>query len=318
MKRNYPILFAFVISVIVFSCNSSGNRDVNTDSTNTKTDIGSAEGAEFEKIKKLSIEICKDAQGLGNFLVLKDDVLTMKKDFVNIYKIDGLGKYVNAVPDSFLLDACAVSDIASYLLKNKNNGIRIFMSCELAADNASYPNQQYKNKAGIFIFPTKYDSTITDTNKSMNVTDKNSTLHEQACASQSPYIKAWVGAAERKIAKFDSLYRKNPVGNETTSKKDAFSQAVWIDSCVVFTLDRILKQFSSTHGGICIHLGAYKTLDPRRPSRIYPTQSTMLIAITKKDGKNTSDWDIIDRYIKLKMFAPGAFNHGELCPKLCD
>lgn len=318
MKRNYRILFAFVISVILFSCNGSSNKDANIDSTHTTTNVDTVGETDFEKLDKLSIEICKDAQGLANFFVLKDDVLDMKKDFVNIYKQDGSGKYVEAVPDSFLLDACTISDIATYLLKNKNDGIRIFMNCELVADNTSYPNQQYKNKAGIFIFPTIYDSNISDPNKSKHITDKNSTLHEQACAVKSPYIKAWTSDVENKIAKFDNLYRKNPIGSETSIKKDAFSQAVWIDSCVIFTLDRILKKFSLTHDGICIHLGAYKKIDPKRPSQKYDTQSTMIIAITIKDVNHTSDWDIIDKYMKLKMFAPGAFNHGELCPKICD
>jgi len=190
------------------------------------------------------------------------------------------------------------------------------MGCELNPDGSIAG--PYKNKAGIFIFPTDYDGSLVFP-KSKNVTDKASTLHQQGCLASSPYFKAYAGDTENKIKKFDDLYRKNPMTGEAAATKDALSQAVWVDSCVVFALDRIVKAFGKTHDGAYIMLGAYKTMDPAtRPSQKYDTQSTMLIVITKKDGSHTPDWDIIDRYISTKAIAPGSFNHGELCPKVCD
>ena len=109
-------------------------------------------------------------------------------------------------------------------------------------------------------------------------------------------------------------------------KKENFSQAIWVDACVVSIIAKLLLLPNAHLDGVNINLAAYSVLDPvKRPSQIYPDQSTVILVPTNlKGGKHENNWNIVDclsQYIKSKFHGvapPGGFNHGELCPQNCN
>ena len=320
MKKHihqYAILF---FSVLLLSCNGGREKTAEETAQATTTD-NKAVVYDFTKDEIKAVEICKDAGGLGNFLVLKNDALDMMRNFDFFYKEDPTVYPVDALLNTYWLNPLEVSDIAQYLKDKGNNGIRIYMACSLTADEVTYKNRAYQNESTIFLFPTtKANPPYGDPNKSDNITDKNSTLHEKTYASKCAFIRSFA-AAKPLIDKFDELYRHNPIMGEKEEKKLALSSSVWVDSCVIFTLDRMLKKYSGLLDGASILMGAYSKKNPKCPSMQYDTQSTALLVPTSRGGAHQPNWEIIDQYTRALMKAfnePGGFNHGELCPQKCD
>jgi len=325
MKKSFKFSFDIIFCIYLFSCNGNNNNNANIDSVSSKandsahlnvnvTKPGSGDSLDLNIFK-----ICEKAGGLANFLVLESDARTMMDDFDIIYKGNTAVKPVDALRNQYFLTTNEISEMAAYLKSHTNDGVKIYMGSELDADNTAYPGQKYQNKTTAFIFPTNFDNTKIDP-QSKHVRDVNSTLHLGKYTSRCEFIKEF-STVQLKINKFDEIYRKNPKPGETTIK-DALSSSVWIDSCVIYALDKIIQDHLDKLDGALIRLAAYKTIDHSHcPSQKYPTQSTILIIPTNKDD-HLPNYKIIDYYTLaflagFKKAPPGAFNHGELCPNLC-
>ena len=109
-------------------------------------------------------------------------------------------------------------------------------------------------------------------------------------------------------------------------QKDFFSKSIWIDSCVVFTLAKLLKLPNANSDGINMNLAAYDNYEPIHvPSMLYSNQSTvLLVPSTLAGGRHINNWAIVnclfERFKKLYIASPppGGLNHGELCPQVCN
>jgi len=320
MKKFLLYYAAFLFFILLYSCN--GDQAKNQEKSG---DSGSNDSKlvlhPFDKDDTAFFKICDSAGGLANFLVLKQEALKMMGDFDYIYKEDRAVYPVNALLNNYWLNAREISDIAQYLKQaNKYDGVRIYMACALDPDEVTYKNQAYQNECTVFIFPTiKRNPPLGNPLKTDHQTDQNSQLHTMPYASKCRYIKEF-NVALPFITKFDELYRKNPMMGEKPQKKDALSKSVWVDSCVIYALDRILTAYSAELDGANIILGAYSKKNPKCPSQLYPTQSTILLVPTNRGGAHQPNWDIIDLYTKRvqKIFGAGGFNHGELCPQQCE
>ncbi len=300
MKKKSLTACILLLTILIIGCNDGSDRDNKT--INSKD----SSTTEFSWINIDSTTFCQNAGGLANFYVTTKNAITMMHDFDSLYKHSG-GTPVDALLNSYWIDSCVVSEMAAYLRAHGNDGIRIYMACDTVSNPAGYPGQAFSNKSNIFIFPTNFENT-TDPNKSTHQTDRKSTLHQQACVSTFGYFKDYA-IAEPMINKFTQVYRVS---------KAALSISVWVDSCVIYGLDALLKA-NPGHDGAFIKLGAYNTMVT--PSQFYPQQSTILVLPSKdSSGVHVPDWHLIDNitmYFKAKGLA-GALNHGELCPQICD
>lgn len=325
MKKYILQLVVCITTAAIFSCNGgnkSNNPPDNTDKAASDTPAITKFNVEW--FNKDNVKICEEAGGLANFFVPRQEGSDMMTDFNSIYRVLN-GKTIEALENSYWLSACQIAEMITYLDKEKNDGIRIYMACSLNADPVRYKDQEYQNKTNIFIFPTKFDNTIPPAgSKSQHVTYEASKLHLETCAATSDYFKDYTSVAKPMIQKFESLYRLNPKPGEDPNKKDALSLSVWIDKCVIRGLHELLKANPLTNDGAFINLGAYKTKIPTRTRfQKHDKQSTMLIIPTKPNGAgHLPDWSLLEQAEKaFKQFAPpppGGFNHGELCPQVCN
>jgi hypothetical protein len=317
MKKYILAVSCFLTLTCIFSCN---NDEKKTDEKEAVPVANAGEISEynFDWINDLSATaICDSAGGAGNFLVSKTLGDSMINHFDTIYRLqdDHITK-VRAFDSSYWIDACTVAAIAKFLKdSNRHDGIRIYFGCSLTADPV-YGSNQYKKKTTLFIFPTKKRAAT-----SPDMSEHGNELIQipvSGCTPGSSYLKA-PGNANPEIDAFNITYRKS--SGPVKFQKDSLSQAVWIDSCVIYFIDNLLKNNSSIVDGINIRTAAYfENFAKPIKGRWKKNQSTIIIVPSSlREGKHEDNWDIITALkTKKKKQLAGAFNHGELCPKACD
>lgn len=306
--KNFAIGCSILIGMSLISCNGEQGK--------TTTDSASADTAaayNLESFDNAFVNVCLDATGLANFIVDEPEGKDMITNFSGIYLKDDAGNAIRTIDPITWLDAKTISAILKYLRENNNDGVRIFMGSEPNPDS-QYGSDQYKHKVKVLIIPTVHKAS-TDPTKTEHLTDLKSTLDQ---VLSHPNIESYTSTITKKN-KFDEIYRKKP--GTGLALKDSLSQSVWIDTCVLVAIHKLINITSANLDGVNINLAAYKTKDPKRPSQLYANQSTMLLIPTKPSTSGNgheNDWDAIDRLKTKIKIVPGALNHGELCPQKCD
>jgi hypothetical protein len=229
--------------------------------------------------------------GIGNFIIDPAEARDMIGDFKKIF----VGSS-SSVITTFWVDKCSVISLAAFLSKETaRDGAWITSACAETADNATT----------IFIVPTR------STGK--NHPEEWDTFKPAPdCAKECADYFTFKAQAEKRIAKFESVYREN-------GKKDSLTSKVWVDKCVFKSIVALFTQYSYLDG-INIEMAAYDKMMPGI-GQIKPIQSTIVIVPTKPGagGKHENDWDTQQKLYTLsqQQAAPPAYNHGQLCPSLC-
>lgn len=272
------------------------------------------------------IDICEKAGGIANLVIDESEALLMKARFINDYRRDDSKNPINAMDSIYWIDKQVWFDIAKYLATTLDSsgkpvfdGIRIYMSCDLVPD--TFPGQQYVHKSGVYIFPTTYQYT-----PDLKQTDHKDSLVKITLSGgkTSPYIQD-SSFANPRIRKFNEIYRR--MSMPVSKQKDNFSKSMWIDSCVVSTMAKLLRLPNAQLDGVNLNLAAYLKFEPKKvPSMLYANQSTILLVPSSfARGNHINNWTIInclnDKITPLKYPPPpppGGLNHGELCPQVCN
>jgi hypothetical protein len=132
----------------------------------------------------------------------------------------------------------------------------------------------------------------------------------------------------RRIERFRKNYRgETPGGGDPTAKIKHLSRAVWISKCVIDALCYFLQDPSNGLDGIHIYNAAYSRL-MNVEGQEYPNQSTYIIVVTKPDnaGYHRDDWSVLKDnkyealYSEINAYEGdgGGYNHGQLCPNICQ
>ena len=269
-----------------------------------------------------NIDLCENVGGSGNLIIKKSIALQMIGNFVSKFKTEA-GMDIRAFKPVYWLDKCAIQDIAAFLktnvdslTKKKLDGIRIFIACE-TKDNPIYGSDPYKRTTTINIFPTYFEQL--GAGKSEHKTSKQKIILTGTC--NSLFLKDY-GVAELQNKEFKNLYRKEG----TPQLKDNLSESIWIDACVLYTLDKLCKLPKANIDGVNVNMAAYdKTISLPKPvpGKFSDIQTTVILVPTHLvNGVNENYWEIIDcLYIKAEevgLLPSGGFNHGELCPQKCE
>ena len=314
MKKNLLLIFCTLLIVCILSCNGDEKEQDGKKTVSTTAKISTYN---FDWIDKRSDNICESHGGAGNFIIGSTLSDSMINHFDSIYRMqDDHQTKVRAFDSSYWIDACTVSAIAKFLkTSTKHDGIRIYFGCSLKPD-LSYNSDQYKQKTTLFIFPTQPQ---TSTNSDMSEHgDDLIQIPTSGCAIKSNYLKP-PGNANSEIEAFNKTYRKSTT--LARLQKDSLSQAIWIDSCVIYFIDNLLKSNNGIVDGINIRTAAYfENFNKPVKGRWKKNQSTIIIVPSSLDhGRHIDNWDIIDALIaQKKRRLSGALNHGELCPQVCN
>ncbi|HMJ46125.1 MAG TPA: hypothetical protein VK498_02285 [Ferruginibacter sp.] len=314
MKRYLPLFLVALISILFYSCSNDEKKSEEKETTGVAY-TSTKEKYNFEWFENYWGNSCDYVGGMANFVIRHTLADSMINHYDTIYDKDDADQSINALLNNYWIDSCTIFAISKYLKTTaKYDGIRFSFGCSTIKEPGSYPGQQYQNTSTIFIYPTTISATGHKDSTEIVIPVPNCTT--------SNYIKPYPEASG-KISVFDKIYRKrSKPGNPAL--KDSLSQGVWIDSCVVYFIEKLIRENKDTLDGVNIKLAAYlgnETTSPR--GKFKPHQSTMIIVPTSpaQGDPNThiDNWEIIEILMKKKAKAFSAgLNHGELCPNKCD
>jgi len=323
MKKIHLILAGVLICLYLIACNDGVDNNSSTDSTSHRNTVASNPPDPCEGID--DIDLCKDAGEIGNLVIETSVAQKMMTNFETFFKTEG-GKNIRAFEPVYWLDKCTIESIAEYLrtqtdpvTKKRFDGIRIFIACEIK-DNAYYGTDPYKRRTSINIFPTYYEKAASS-NKSDHKTSKQKISLVGICSSA--YLQDF-SVADPQNKAFKKIYRKEA----TPQLKNNLSESIWIDACIIYTLEKLIKLPNANIDGANVNMAAYdNAIQPTNPvrGRYTDIQSTVLVVPTHLvGGKHEDYWYIVDclfKHAKANGWAPappGGFNHGELCPQVCE
>jgi hypothetical protein len=302
MKKNFLCLLCFSI-LFFYSCKNKEKKE-ETSSSNKST----------QTITNLLN--CGEAGGLGNFLLHPDTATKMIQSFKTNYDKYSGKDDIKALVNEHWMDSCTIFAISKFLKNNEIfDGIRFFFTANTIDDN-NFNQGIYKNQTSLAIL-----ATIGPKNKrNYGHSNQFNLIDYLNCANGANYIKR-INVINSEKFIFDKVYRKNI--NKDTSL--LLSEGVWIDSCVIFAMESLIKDPRNQFDGINIHLAAYIGNETYKPKGMEKSkQSTLIFALTEnKNGAHISNFTFLNDLINLskkenKILGDYKFNHGELCPKICD
>lgn len=318
MKRYFIILTSAILNICLIACNNSDNN-----TGNQKTAISQDSTDRPNPCQGIDdIDLCKDAGGIANIAILSTDAQNMMLNFTNIFKKEA-GADIRAFEPVYWLDKCVINGIADYLhtrtdpgTGKKFDGIRIYMACELT-DNAGYGADPYKRRTSVYIFPT-INEAPTGSRTSNHKTIEQKISLTGTCSSS--YLQDY-SVAQPQYDAFRAIYRKEG----TAQLKDSLSKTIWLDSCVVSTLQKLVNLPNANVDGVNINMASYDaTIQPSTPvsGRFKQIQTTLILVPTHIVGGVREDyWRIVDclfNHVKKMNWFPAGLNHGELCPQVCN
>jgi hypothetical protein len=125
--------------------------------------------------------------------------------------------------------------------------------------------------------------------------------------------------AVRIINQFGKYHRMETTeGNRETAPENyrPLSASIWLHPCKIEAMYDLFTTHGAALDGLMAFSAAYYEDDPRRyqrNDREFEIQSTLIFIPTRK---GVPDWSVVRPEQKWKD--SGGFNHGELCPKICD
>lgn len=308
MKRNYRILFVFVLITTVFSCNQSGSTK-GSESKNGTANISTIAPE----------EALPDCSGAGNFFIPSSEAQKMVQHFCDIYRKDSAGREIIQLLDSVWIDSSIIISLASFLsTPDSHDGVRIYNGAYSVLDTTEHPGQKYPNESTVVLVPT-----IARTNPAPSQSAHQDDFNE--FPMPAGYIRTEFknyNLSNNEVrslkVKFQRLYRLEANENDIDSKRDSLSRSVWFDRCIIIKLAQFLKDPKNQLDGVRIYSAAYNSLnDYARSSQKKSNQSTLLMVVTSVG--HVTNWKFLDnKYMNDNKFKIAAYNHGELCPKICE
>jgi hypothetical protein len=331
MKKIQHFLLPLCLPLLYLAaCNSSGKEE---EKKNTETaEVQPAEAKakfNFDSPDFYKTAFCESAGGMANFIIRPTEADSMKNHFDTIYGIDDQRRYIDAMRKNYFIDSCTLYAIASFLRSSKkHDGIRILFGCEIK-DNPRYGGQQHKRETTLNIWPTKFRANPADPTEPSHDNDTKSIIPTTGCAGKTEFIRSFTDFNQMRAA-FKNTYRKEQV-SDGSRPKDSLSLGVWIDSCVIFYIEQMLKDNQLDLAGIFVRPAAYFTKQANLKSQVYAHQSTFILEpVSVRHGVQQPEYytrpDIINELIKYLdknqklKFMPGGgstLNHSQLCPNQC-
>lgn len=298
LSSYYLFITAFIIPVIM-SCNGSGD-----DNTESKKDSASS-------AKSLQARYAgSNCTGLANiYFVKKQDALDMithfKKEF---HGKAGLPVEMKKFKDSIWIDSSVIKGFSDFLDINIRDydGVRIV--------NVAYAN----DSSGIFLVPT--------TAAGAGHEEKWNAYVPIPGAPTFRNYNTDTGIVNPMSRKFKTLFRRQTDPEIIGSTAfDSLSAKIWLSSCVFHLLADTIQASKGKLDGVKIYFAAYKQVAPNRVLfQKYANQSTIILVPTTPNaawGRHKPDWDAVKTKFKTLNWAapdPGGYNHGELCPQICN
>jgi hypothetical protein len=295
----YLITSVFIISSIT-GCDAPAKKEKRAEEEKSNQD---------NKEPKELAEI--DCKTLGSFFISEADGQRYIQRFKDIYSKSHTNSPDKRFVDSFWVDGCLIRSLKMFLTKNQQyDGVNIYSTF----DKPIFA----RNKVNIVIAPSildpatgskkhlsKYDDAI-DLIYQCNPKDRNFNLGEQE------------SRGDRR--KFEKDIRKERVaGDPSSAELKDLSRGIWFSRCVIDSVSKYLSDPVLNLSGVYLYNAVYDKFIPGTDQES-ENQSTFIIVLTSfEQGKHKPRWDVIQQNPGNKIyFMQGGYNHGQLCPRICD
>lgn len=282
MKKQYLIIFA----MLTISCNHSSTEN------NIPTELKDL--AKNNKVLNLADAASTDCE----YYVPRGSADSM----INKYKTDFAQP---GLKDQYWIEECALMSIKKFLDDNKEyDGVRFFLGKIKKAFNP---------KSTLLVIPTQEAVTPTQTEKHTNCFGINIPI--STCKPSELQMNLTLTEQRNTINSFGKEYRKEAFeGQRKPAGIEELSIGIWISKCKI---DKIASLFTPANklDGLMAVCAAYYADDERRRrgEREFIVQSTFIFVPTR--DKQLA-WDVVPK--PPEKWRNAGFNHGSLCPQICN
>lgn len=286
MKKIIQILITCITLAGSFACtNNTGDNPPDE-----------KKGDTTKKTSQTSVKSAKVETNDCDYYVDSTSADKMIKKFDSDFYKAGLTK-------QFWIEKCVLVSIKTFLDNNQDyDGIRFFLG-----QRTILPA-----KSSLLAVPTMPSPSPTASEKHSNQWGVPVPL---SCAPSQLILNIPVRDAINFTNLFGKTFRyESTEGQRSSAAIDQLSIGVWISRCKINALYEVFKQPSTLDGLMAIS-AAYFTDDQRRAQgeRKYVIQSTLIFVPTER---NVLKWNTVK---PPKEWADsGGYNHGELCPQICN
>jgi hypothetical protein len=274
-------LLSAVYGVALLSCNNSGEKKEAPDTAKIVTEDTASHSMDLK------------CTTIGNFAIDPGVAKGLIDRFSAHYKKPGMDT-------SFWIDSCVISGFQKFLEKNSGyDGVRFY---SMVVGNGA------NRKTDIMMVPTK-PSPGPEKHKA------DWTTPVGVDAKCNPHFKNYNKVFAKEREDFKIMHRREG----TSAVNDSLSSGIWFSACVFDALMVYLGDKEHGLDGIRIYCIGYDKYYPNTGQE-KEYQSSFVIVVTKPVGNGHEDqWHILKNNLKRdKKFNGDGYNHGELCPKICD
>lgn len=247
-----------------------------------------------------------------DYYVDQNTTREMINDFAFRYKKSSSPSPVRGLLDSLWVDSCVFTALRNFFDTADRNydGIRIF---HIGNTNTR-----------LLFVPTSLVTPSTTTYQHLNRFDPESKINLRTNCSSTIVINNDEILSRKLIDDFGVKFRKETArGNRLSSNHDSLSAGVWFSKCKIQHMARVLEDRTKDVNGMIVYSASYL----RRPSNYleigqkHERQSTLILVPGKKTGSTyEANWSAVSAPTaalveKVKF---GGYNHGSLCPNICN
>lgn len=287
MKSIPLFLLSLLFALLIFSCNHSTESNLPAVTNDT---------GQNNKSVSLTAATLTDC----DYYVPKGSADSM----IDKYKTDFSQP---GIKDHYWIEECALMSIKKFLddKKDEYDGVRFFLGKS---------KKLFNPKSLLLVVPTKKQLAPTATEKHLNCFGIN--IPAQGCTPSELQMNLSLTDQRNAINLFGKDYRKEALeGQRKPAGIEELSIGIWVSKCKI---DKIVSLFTPANklDGLMAVCAAYYEDDERRRAgeREFVVQSTFIFVPTR--NKDTV-WSVVPKPPQ-KWTKDAGFNHGELCPQICN
>jgi hypothetical protein len=291
VKKIIQLLGVVILWGSIYSCNG------------TSSDHAIASSKDTSKTKRPSIPI-NSKQSIDSsdddcdYYVDETEAGKMRDKYNRNFNKPGL------IPQ-FWIEKCVLTAVHAYLTSGAEDydGIRFFLGAK---------KDGTKWQSTLQVIPTLRVPNPTPSERHTNQIGTEIPL--PSCNPSEIKMNLPFGEAQDMIDDFGEQFRKERSrGQRNPAGVDPLSIGIWLSKCKIEKLNKLFTEHGELTGLMAIAAAYYKDDERRqRRERKYIVQTTMLLVPTT--ANKALNWKIVAPVRKTDE----TFNHGELCPDVCN
>jgi hypothetical protein len=288
--KKWNLLTLIIIVMIIFSACNNNEKKTEVVPASLKTDTITS--------------LMADSTECDDYYITQNEGEFMIKKFNDIYPRLA-GTIGHQLIPQFWIDSCEISSIVAFF--NTPNG--------KLCDGVRFCSIE-KGHSGLVIVPT---SAVVPSSETFRHTNRWDLPITNLCKVPTTARYINIPNAQAMMVKFDETFR----GEKSEELLDSLSSSVWMRKCVIEKIYATINDKSKKLNGLMALCAAHFRKEARadRLGQKYANQSTFIFVPTE-GNEHKLVWKVVNppaNFDKEKYrIKDGAFNHGELCPQICN